>query len=160
MPLLDLLIEECHRQGKSERALALAAGLSPETLSRQKSTGATKVRDLEKLLAALDVQLVLSADGVPVGGSTRARDKKTFRDKYPTLVWYKSTAEPAVLIRAALVQPKFQMLLDAAVYFGLDAVEKEWAALIAGDDEEAKRAAHITDRLLRNIRLGYEQAQA
>ena len=84
---------------------------------------------------------------------------QTFREKYGVaLAWSNSQASNDVLIRRALVAPRFQVLLDAALEFGIDKLSAEWALLREEGSSETLRAAPVTERILRHIREGYKQA--
>ena len=75
-----------------------------------------------------------------------------FQDRHPGLVWSNSQAGESVLIRAALLRPRFRTLLDACVEFGLDRVRGEWAVL-------SREAAPEVTRILRHIAEGFADAE-
>ena len=83
----------------------------------------------------------------------------TFSQRHPELVWSNSKAGEEVYLRAALLKPRYHTILDACVGFGLERVRAEWAALAAEDTLEARRAAPAVTRMLRNIELGFTDAQ-
>src|ERR1700730_4730489 len=61
---------------------------------------------------------------------------KAFWKKYPGLVWSNRQAGDDVRIRAALMKPRFPVLLDIAVTFGLERLEQEWAILRGGPETD------------------------
>ncbi len=63
-------------------------------------------------------------------------------------------------IRAALVRPRFQQLLDIAVEFGIQRVRQEWAFLEAEPTREVERARAPVGRTLRHIEEGFARAAA
>ncbi len=82
----------------------------------------------------------------------------TFADRHRTLVWSNSRASDEVVLRAALLKPRFQTVLDACKTFGLQAVRTEWELLAAENIREAQRARPSVERMLRNIELGFHDA--
>ena len=83
-----------------------------------------------------------------------------FWRKHPGLVWSNPAADDSVHIRAALIRPRFGRLLDIAVEFGLERVRGEWAELQKDDTREVARAREPVERILANIRKGFELAAA
>ena len=80
--------------------------------------------------------------------------------KHAGLVWSNPAADDAVRIRAALVRPKFERLLDICVCFGSGRVRAEWEYLCAEPTEEVLQAKPIVERILRNIAKGEVLAAA
>lgn len=81
-----------------------------------------------------------------------------FWEKYPWLCWSNPATDDSVRIRAALLRPRFSMLLDIAVEFGLDRLRDEWAVLQADDSREVNRARQPVKRIFGNIEKGIELA--
>jgi hypothetical protein len=81
-----------------------------------------------------------------------------FWRRHPGLVWSNAEADDAVRIRAALLRPQFDRLLDIALEFGLDRVEKEWFTLSAQSSSETARARNSVERILANIQKGFCRA--
>ena len=154
--LIDQIISAAHVRGLNQTALAARAGVPKETLSRAKKRGSAGLDIVRALARAAGVDLGI----VPAAPSSRSAPAATFRERHRLLAWSNPGASPAVLLRRALVAPEFGTLLDAALEFGVDEVIREWERLKSSGDPEAKRAAPITDRILRNIRHGYQQAAA
>ena len=90
--------------------------------------------------------------------SAPASSSETFWKKYPGLVWSNRQAGDDVRIRAALMKPRFPVLLDIAVTFGLERLEQEWAILRADPETDTQRVEPLVSPILTNIRRGYEQA--
>ena len=79
---------------------------------------------------------------------------KAFWTAHPGLVWSNPDASDEVMIRAALLKPRFSEILDIALEFSVDRVEREWNALRDENTEEARRAAPAVERIIANVRRG------
>lgn len=84
---------------------------------------------------------------------------ETFRACHPGLVWSNSQPSDIVLIRAALLRPRFHTILDACLEFGLDRVQREWDLLRHEAEAEARRVEAETSRILRHVAEGFTDAQ-
>lgn len=73
-------------------------------------------------------------------------------------MWSNRNASDQVYIRAALLKPRFDELLDIALEFGLDRVRQEWEELRLDDTHVVHRARPLVDRILGNIGKGFEIA--
>jgi hypothetical protein len=76
--------------------------------------------------------------------------------KHPGLVWSNPRADDSIRLRAALIHPRFETLLDCVEVFGIERLESEWAILVADDSVEARRAAPAVNRIINNIRCGLQ----
>lgn len=63
-------------------------------------------------------------------------------------------------LRAALVRPRFRLLLDLALVFGLERLRQEWEVLSSEDTPEARRAAPVVRRILNHIEEGFRRADS
>ncbi len=81
-----------------------------------------------------------------------------FWQRHPALVWSNPAAGDAIRIRAALLCPRFSLLLDIAVEFGLDRLQQEWDFLQAEPTREVERARVPVQRILNNIEKGFASA--
>jgi transcriptional regulator with XRE-family HTH domain len=154
--LIVSLLETAKLQGLSQKQLAASAGLPEETLSRLKRKRSVQTDVLERLARCVGLQLALQPAGSPAAPARPQR----FQEKYRHLVWSNPEAPASTFIRQALLRPEFSVLLDAAVEFGLPAVQEQWRILQAEGSPEARRAATTTTRMLRNIQDGHDQAAA
>lgn len=77
----------------------------------------------------------------------------------PGYCWSQTGAPDVEQIRAVLMRPHFHAVLAVAVHFGLERVEQEWAALVAGPDIDARRW-RIAGPMLARIREGARRAAA
>lgn len=176
--LVAAILAEVAARGISQKSLAASAGIPEETLSRMKRKPSVRSEALERLAKSAGLRLALlpassasrDEDLEPVniektlttasGTSAAAPLRTGFRQKYRKLVWSNPEAPAEVFVRQALLKPDFSVLLDAATEFGLDFVDQQWTLLQAEASQEAVRATPVTQRMLRNIRHGYEQAAA
>ena len=176
--LVAVILAEAAARGISQKSLAASAGIPEETLSRMKRKPSVRSEALERLAKCAGLRLALlpassalkGEDLEPVsiektltrasGASVAAPARTGFRQKYRKLVWSNPEAPAEVFVRQALLKPDFSVLLDAATEFGLDFVDQQWTLLQAEASQAAMRAAPVTQRMLRNIRHGYEQAGA
>lgn len=168
--LINTIINQAAAKGISQKALAASAGVPPETLSRMKRRPSVRAGVLERLAlgAGLRLALVGVADAdlarpaaqprLPPPPNSPVVSPLPFTQKYRQLVWSNPDAPAEVFVRQALLKPDFSVLLDAATEFGLDFVDAQWAVLMTEGSKEAVRARPATERTLRNIRGGYEQA--
>lgn len=81
-----------------------------------------------------------------------------FWQKHRGLVWSNPNADDSTHIRAALLRPRFTLLLDIAVEFGLERVRREWLELKKDATREVLRAREPVERILSNIEKGFALA--
>ena len=62
-----------------------------------------------------------------------------WKSKYAWLVWSNRAAADEVYLRAALLNPHLDILLDALEAFGLDRLYEEWNAVREGERGEKVR---------------------
>ena len=83
-----------------------------------------------------------------------------FWKRHRGLVWSNPDASDSVHIRAALLRPRFERLLDIALEFGMDRMRAEWSELSSEETEELRRARNAVERILDNIEKGFDLAAA
>ena len=76
----------------------------------------------------------------------------------PGLVWSNPNADDSAHIRASLIRPRFERLLDIAVAFGVDRLREEWIELRSEGTAETVRAQSSVERILNNIEKGFALA--
>lgn len=81
--------------------------------------------------------------------------KREFWQRHPGLVWSNSEADDSAHIRAALLRPRFGRLLEVALEFGLERLQREWNALQADSSHEVERARPAVERILTNVEKGF-----
>jgi hypothetical protein len=85
---------------------------------------------------------------------------REFWRRHPGLVWSNPEADDATHIRAALVRPRFRVLLEIAVEFGLERLRGEWKDLCSAPTPEVVRATNAVERILANLEEGAARAAA
>jgi hypothetical protein len=89
----------------------------------------------------------------------RLRNNRLFWEQYPGLVWSNPQADDSAYICAALLRPHFVIILDLCAEFGLERFEAEWRTLLQkGELAKVNRAKPLVERILGNIRAGFEDA--
>jgi hypothetical protein len=78
----------------------------------------------------------------------------TFREKYRFLVWSNPDAPDALYLRAALLDPHLDILLDALEAFGLERLWEEWKCV--RETQEARKVAGYTEPMLENFSEGVQ----
>ena len=89
-----------------------------------------------------------------------AAQHREFWQKHPGLVWSNPKASDSVRIRAALLRPRYNRLLEIALEFGLARLREEWMVLLEDDTRESRRARASVERILNNIEKGFSRATA
>ena len=74
------------------------------------------------------------------------------------VLWSNFSAPEEAYVRAALLRPRFHLLLAIAMELGLDRVRAEWDFLKACDDRRPERVAASVERILGNIGEGFRYA--
>ena len=87
-------------------------------------------------------------------------NRNSFWEKHRGLVWSNPDADDSVHIRSALIRPRFSLLLDIALEFGLERIRAEWKELQKDDSREVRRASDPVERILANIEEGFALAAA
>jgi hypothetical protein len=101
---------------------------------------------------------LLSKSGSDVNLRSMSSLNREFWQRHPGLVWSNPDADDAVRIRAALLRPRFERLLDIALEFGLPRVQQEWMALLEDSGADVRRVRHSVERMLANIEKGFSSA--
>jgi hypothetical protein len=121
-----------------------------------------KMGGLRRLATFAKVDFRFSLPSAPLCGifESELNDnfKANFWSQFPGLVWSNANAGDSVRIRAALLKPKFHVLLAIAVEFGCGRLIEEWSILQADPLTDTSGAAPSVNRILKNILRGYQQA--
>lgn len=164
MSIISEIIQAAKQQGISQKALASLSGLAAESISRAKRSDAASLRTVHALARAANVRIgivVIENHGLAAATATAADGKlsaQQFAQRHKSLVWSNPNASLETLLRAALVKPQFDRLLEAATEVGIEKLNTLWRALQARPEPEVLRAAPITNRMLKHIQDGYQQA--
>jgi transcriptional regulator with XRE-family HTH domain len=157
--LIKQIIGIARQHGLTQKVLARNAGVPEATLSRAKRRDGASLGVVEALAQAAGARVAV-IPVVPEASATYLADEASFRTRNRHLAWSNPNASSETLLRQALAKAEFQAILDASVVFGVERVEREWALLKASDAAPALRVAPVTDRILRNIHAGFQQAAA
>lgn len=74
------------------------------------------------------------------------------------VLWSNAGAPEEAYVRAALLRPRFHLLLAIAIELGLERVMAEWNLLKTCGDRRTERVACQVERMLGNIGEGFRHA--
>src|ERR1035437_604000 len=117
--IITAIVDASAKLGLNQKALAQAAQVSEENLSRIKTKGNPTLSVLERLAKSAGLRITVVPTNSPAMRPPPSLDMRSFREKHKTLVWSDSGADETLLLQRALLQPRFNVLLDAAVSLGL-----------------------------------------
>lgn len=161
--LLETVLRSAHERGLDQARLAQQAGLRPETISRAKRRGSIDLQSLQSLSAAVGLELQLVPRGSePAPAALRCEDRPApshspLAEPRWGLAWSNPEAPTEALVRKALAHGNFELLLQAALAHGLDAVHQQWRTLAPSLPTHARQDV---ERKLRHIAQGFADAQA
>lgn len=169
--LLQPILQAARQQGLDQAALARAAGLSPESISRAKRRASMDLATLGSLAEVAGLEIRVE----PRRPATAAVPIPSVRPPSPSTPASKATrrglADPAwglawsnpdgisdsALIRAALRRGNFAVVLEACALHGIDRVSAEWREMTRSASPEPGAAqVDQVERVLRNIRQGQQ----
>lgn len=155
--LIDAVLAAARRQGLDQRQLAERAGLRPETVSRAKRRGTLDLASLQALAGVVGLELALQPgqryDAPPPSPPTVARSPLAAPQW--GLAWSNPDAPPEALLRNALAHGRFDLLLQAVIGHGLDAVLQQWQQVAPTLPARARKEVQ---RKLNNIEKGWTDA--
>ncbi|MGF6575140.1 transcriptional regulator with XRE-family HTH domain [Paraburkholderia sp. GAS333] len=98
--VIDTIIQAAERLGRTQKALAEAAGVSRENVSRIKQRGSARLDVLERLACGVGLRVVavpaeIEPGSRPVMQTQQCARRATFKERHPELVWPNSPARPA-----------------------------------------------------------------
>ncbi len=74
------------------------------------------------------------------------------------VLWSNANAPEQAYVRAALLRPRFHLILAIALELGLDRVTAEWDFLKAYGGDRTERVAGPVERMIGNIGEGFRHA--
>lgn len=159
--LYETVLHTAQAQGLDQLRLAQRAGLRAETVSRAKHRGTIDLGSLQALARAVGLELTLR----PAPGASRqpapierpAAQRSPLADPKWGLAWSNPDAPTEVLVRNALANGNFDLILQAVLGHGLDAVQTQWREVAP---TLPTRARQEVQRKLRNIEKGLRDAEA
>ncbi len=156
--LLRTLIATGKRAGMDQRALALRAGIAPETISRAKKQGRADLSTVLALSKAVGLELHLRPTEQPETPTPKHRS--SLANPVWGLAWSNSHISDDVLVRNALLKGSFLVILEAVLEHGITFVQDQWALLLRTPLPPPPPVQANVQRILSNIERGLAHAQA
>jgi DNA-binding phage protein len=154
--LLRQVLEAADGLGIDQVRLAKQAGLKPETISRAKKRVDMELNTLARLAGVVGLQVVLQPAKVSSSGP---QPKAALSKPRFGLAWSNPDADEAVLLRNALLQGRFDAILEAAAHDGVPFVRQELTRLRESGDIDEVRHARL-ERMVGSIERGFADAQS
>ena len=159
--LLQQVLKTACAYGVDQARLAEEAGLKPETISRGKKRVDMELNTIARLASVVGLQLVLQPTAVKAGQSRQAPtvgaaplSKARFG-----LAWSNPGAQEGPLLRKALLQGRFDAILEAAAHDGVPFVRRQMKGLREsgelGEDLSVK-----LERIVKSIERGFADADS
>jgi transcriptional regulator with XRE-family HTH domain len=156
--LLDQVLARAQQAGLDQAQLARAAGLAPETISRAKKRGTMDLASIEALARVTGLRLGLApVETQSKARTTNAPTRSPLAHPKWGLAWSNNDLDDDTLIRNALAQGGFMLLLEAVKAHGMEEVMNQWNQVKAG--LKPRMQAEV-ERQLHNIQHGVSHAQA
>jgi hypothetical protein len=157
--LMQKVLDKAKAAGLGQGALAHAAGVAPETLSRAKKRDTMDLATLAALAGVAGMEICLKPSvGV---GMKQALPKSSLADPSWGLAWSNPNVSNEVLVRNALLRGGYSAVLQAVLDCGMDFVQAQWALMNRPGQEGLTRAARENiPRMLKNIAKGLDRAAA
>lgn len=156
--MLDQVLRAAQASGLDQSRLAERAGLRPETVSRAKRRGTIDLHSLQALAQAAGLELALTPTGGPGNTPPTPLPRRSpLSDPKWGLAWSNPGAPDEALVHNALMHGNYDLLLQAVLGHGIDAVKARWqraSALLPA------RARQEVERKLNNIEKGLADAAA
>ncbi|MBC7376063.1 MAG: hypothetical protein H7346_01340 [Burkholderiaceae bacterium] len=154
---MQQVLDRAKAAGLGQGALAQAAGISPETLSRAKKRDTMDLATLAALAETAGLEICLQPSRK--GSTKRALAKSALADPSWGLAWSNPDVSNEVLVRNALLRGAYAAVLQAVLDCGMDFVEAQWALMNQPGQEGLTRAARANvPRMLKNISKGLHRA--
>ncbi len=161
--LLQQVLEASDALGIDQTRLATQAGLQPETISRAKKRGDIKLSTLVRLAAVVGLEVALQPSNKHVMPSSLAPIDITNTpplDRAPLshprfgLAWSNRNAKEDVLLRNALLQGRFNAILESAVQDGIPFVRAQMQNLRESGDMNEEVEGKL-ERMVKSIERGF-----
>jgi hypothetical protein len=156
--LLNQVLTAAEEQGLGQAQPAERAGLKPETVSRAKKRSDMALGTLESLANAVGLQVVLQPSTL-VKQRQKASAGAALAQPRFGLAWSNRKADESVLLRNALVQGRFDAIVESAVKDGMPFVRSELQHLRSSGAITASAAAKV-DAMLASIDRGFAKADS
>ncbi len=161
--LLQQVLKAAQARGVDQACLAEEAGLKPETISRAKKRVGMELNTIARLASVVGLQVVLQP--VPVPAKTDETQHAPTVSASPLskarfgLAWSNPGAQEGPLLRKALLQGRFDAILEAAAHDGVPFVRRQMQQLRESGDLSADLNAKL-ERLLKSIERGFADADS
>jgi len=156
--LLKQVLSSAEKQGMGQAELAERAGLKPETVSRAKKRSDMGLGTLESLADAVGLQVVLQPKTF-VKPRQKAGAGVALAQPRFGLAWSNRQADESVLLRNALVQGRFDAIVESAAKDGMPFVRAELRRLRLSGAIPPSAAAKV-DSMLVSIDRGFAKAKS
>lgn len=166
--LFDQIIATARRAGLDQNQLAAAAGIAPKEFFRAKKRGKFDLETLQALAAVVGLSLTLTPTAVQKAARPTFSPSKLPSTPcisllaHPSrgLAWSNPNTSVEALVRNALKNGSFYLLLDASFEHGLPFVQQQWALMKCDVDVRMSQQAQAEiDRKLANIERGMRLAE-
>jgi DNA-binding phage protein len=157
--LLQQVLKAADARGIDQARLAERAGLNPETISRAKKRIDMELSTIARLASVVGLQVVLQPAKV---AATRAQQAPT-RHTAPLskarfgLSWSNPGSPEETLLRNALLQCRFDAILEAAAQDGVSFVRQQMKKLHENGDLSEDASARL-ERIVKSIERGFADA--
>jgi transcriptional regulator with XRE-family HTH domain len=156
--ILEEILGAARSQGLDQAAVARAAGVAAETISRAKRRGNIELRTLTALAEAAGVRLrVEPLPARPAPGKERT---SSLAEPRWGIAWSNPNMSVRALVTNALLKGAFDVIVEAAAEHGLEVVRRQW------DEVRRARPARVSatrraavERILANIAKGFARAE-
>ena len=147
--LLQQVLKAAYAHGVDQARLAEEAGLKPETISRAKKRVDMGLNTIARLASVVGLQLVLQpAPTLRAAPLSKARFG---------LAWSNPGAQEGVLLRKALLQGRFDAILEAAAQDGVPFVRRHLKELRESGDLGEGQSVKL-ERIVKSIERGFADA--
>lgn len=155
--LLSDIIQTARKVGLDQNALAKAAGVTPETISRAKKRSTIDLVTLDALARASGLQVNLTPLDPPTPGARNS----PLADPRWALAWSNPDASAEALVSKALLKGAFTAILEAVLAHGMPFVRDQWGKVCAcRDDAPGQRIQDHVNTMLGNIEKGLSRVAA
>lgn len=159
--LLQQILKAAQAQGVGQACLAEEAGLKPGTISRAKKRVDMELSTIARLASVVGLQIVLQPLPVKTDAPQRTLTVSPAPLAKPRfgLAWSNPGAQEGVLLRIALMQCRFDAILEAAACDGVPFVRQQMQQLRESGDLGDERFAKL-ERIVKSIERGFADAEA
>lgn len=159
--LLQQVLKAAQANGVDQACLAEEAGLKPETISRAKKRAGMELNTIARLASVVGLQVVLQ----PVTVKTDETQQAPTVSAAPLskarfgLAWSNPGAQEGPLLRKALLQGRFDAILEAAAQDGVPFVRRQMKELRESGDLGGDQSVKL-ERIVKSIERGFADADS